>query len=190
MKPPITKAPHRFTPEYYEGAEAAPVYLIKPATGRDLIDYQTLLTSQGIHMPMPMQITAAIRSGIKDRMDADEYAALNDVLDRYEANIELNEDESLLFDTACTALRLAGYAPFTQIEAARQRYTLLAPRLAAASFLVGWENVMAAETALEFKRHAGLVPDELLSQLPDKDIYSIGWAAMRLASPSKDDEKN
>ena len=67
----------------------------------------------------------------------------------------------------------------------RVDFNLMAPGLAASFALRGWDNVKAA-----FIRRAGVVPDEVLDQLPEGDLQAIGWRAFTLMRPSESARKN
>lgn len=60
----------------------------------------------------------------------------------------------------------------------RAEFNLVAPGIAASYALRGWENV-----AVQYRRVAGVVPDDVLSLLPPDDLAAVGWRALALMRP-------
>ena len=75
--------------------------------------------------------------------------------------------------------RVAGMA------AERTMFNGLAPVLAAAHALRGWEGV-----AVPFVRRNGIVPDDTLDRLPEDDLRAVGFRALELMRVSDATRKN
>jgi hypothetical protein len=66
-----------------------------------------------------------------------------------------------------------------------KRWTTLAPIYAARMFVTGWENI-----DVEYRSEGGLIPSDVISEIPRLLVIQAGAKAMKLSSVSKAEEKN
>lgn len=183
----ITKTVHdRFTPKHYEGQAGAPVYLIMPADLRRRAQLWSTLTALGARLPMDKEMHAAMRQGITEIVVEEERGEAMAIMDALESEQQLTEMQLAQLGVILDGLRGAQFLPLTQVEAAMELYTQLAPLIAAETLLVGWENVKVA-----FPKKGKMLPEGWLEkQIPENDIRAIGWRALELLRPSDDAKKN
>lgn len=177
--------PERFTPSGYEEQENKPVFLIKPATKRERIEFSTEMVRLGVNMPSDAEMYSAVRKGIIDMIDESEQAQLLDIVDRLQGGMTLANDEQEQYSLLLRTLRRHSYRPVTELEADKVNWYAQAPRIAARMLLVGWENVEHP-----FETRGGRILDTVLDKLSDKDINQIGFQAIIMMHVSKEAEKN
>jgi hypothetical protein len=188
MALPISpRDPVAFTPFSYDGKDNPPVYLVSPATRRQRIAFRRALTAAGARYPSDLALMAALREGIAALLPAAELGPLLALIDGAEAITKAGE----ILDPAARAnleeieRAVAESDPrYRALLADRSAWLEIAPLTAASMFLVG----RAGEAPLP--RRGGIVPDEVLEALPEADIDAIGFKALALMSPTKDEEKN
>jgi hypothetical protein len=129
----------------------------------------------------------ALRDGVRAVVEEEGQAVLLEKLDAAEAaGSGLAEDAELARDLAEieTAMR-RHHPPYAALEAERAYWLSVAPIVASRHFLRGWEGVAA-----RFERRHGLMPEDLLAEIPDAHVEAIGWEAIALMSPSRAQAKN
>jgi hypothetical protein len=176
----------RFTPPGEQG-ESPPVYVITAPTLMQRAAFRRDVAAAGARYPGQDEMFRALREGIRAAVEEDAQPALLEKLDAAEAaGSGLAEDAELARDLAEieTAMR-RHHPPYAALEAERAYWLSIAPIVAARHFLRGWEGVEAP-----FRRQNGLVPEDLLAQLPDATVEAIGWEAIALMSPSRVQAKN
>ena len=207
------------SPRFDADDPAAPVYTVKVPTRRDKIELHAALHAEGLRYPSDeelrecakadlranaagweehvaaidefadqtaalariteefVQRTAAVASEVeRERLTAEMAAALEreqvsqDLLDRFNAIIDDVRRN-------CTAFR--------RLEADRQRYMSMVGLVFVERFLLGWTGL-----DLAFRRAGGVVPEDLLSQVPDDDLRAVGGKVSELLNLTKAAEKN
>lgn len=141
----------------------------------------------------------AVRDGIRECVADDQQADLLSVIDSYEYQrdqlMELGEDASDedkaefedLADqlSQIEAFMTREYSHYSEMVADRVHWLSVAPILAFKHFVTGWEG-----GDVVFKRRAGQVDDAVMEALPPDHIETVGWRAITMMSPNKDQEKN
>ncbi len=167
--------------------EAAPVYLVKPASRRERIDFHAAMLEAGINYQDDGKMRAVLRDAVRGLADteADALLAIVDGVDALASSGELVPDAMREQLRDIEEAAIAGWPAYARVIAARTRWHATAPLIAAQRFLVGWENVAAP-----FRRLGGVVPDETLDQIPDDDVRAIGQAALAAFGVSETERKN
>ncbi len=184
MLPISPKQVLRFTPPGHESDDAPPVYLIRPASKLDKMAWRRAMTAAGLRIATDADLLEALRAEVR-AAEPENAAALIETLDQFEAAGDAADDT--LRDTVGgierAAARLGGR--YAEMAADRQMWLEAAPLFAFRQFVTGWENL-----AVPFQRRQGLVAEEAVDALPADHVTLAGIEAMRLMSPSKDQEKN
>jgi len=176
----------RFTPKG-EAGDNPPVYAIAVPTLMQRAAFRRDVAAAGARYPGQDEMFVALREGVRAAVEDDAQPALLETLDAAEAaGAGLAEDAELARDMAgIEAAMRRHHPPYAALEAERAYWLSVAPIVAARHFLRGWEGVAAP-----FRRQAGLVPEDLLAELPDAHVEAIGWEAISLMSPSRAQAKN
>lgn len=184
----------RFTPAYYAEQANAPVYLVAVPTLKQRYAFRRALTAEGVAYVTDEQLYLIIRQGIREVIEDNEHAALLELVDQFEAGLASGgkdgepsiPDASMIEDMAKIERTLSQYyPPYLDAVAARDHWNNVAPIIAAQHFLRGWEGVDKA-----FETRGGLVTEACLSRLPERDVSAIGWKAIILLAPNREQEKN
>lgn len=185
MSVPLSRAV-RFTPPGEQG-ESPPVYLIAVPTLMQRAAFRRDVTAAGARYPGQEEMFEALRAGVRAVVEEEAQPALLETLDAAQAAGDgLAEDAELVRDMAEIEKAMRRHhPPYAALEAERAYWLSVAPIVAARHFLRGWEGVEPP-----FRRVAGLVPEELLAQLPDGHVEAFGWDAISLLSPSRVQAKN
>lgn len=202
----------RFTPSGYGEDAETPVYLVAPLTWRERGAFRADLVRAGVgQYPSNQALVAAVRTSLVEAAPAN----LDELLAHVDAFADLFSADPLAMpagegeaepDPAAMAgyeaerdRRIAVQAAYSTIEAAtsaaprvaallaaRTLYLALAPTMAVAHALRGWSD----DVGLPFRRVAGVVPDDLIEQLPRDDLDAIGLLALQLQAPTETERKN
>lgn len=190
----------RFTPASYEGRDGAPVYLRGPLGFRGRARLRADLQASGaVFPPQKDFVSTAIR--LIRKAGPDNQAELLSPVEAYQDLLELetlqpltddaSDEEKAAHQTELDRRRaiiapyekvldmLRGQPDLDRLFAQQRLFHELAPPMAAAYGLRGWENVKAT-----FKRVNGVVPDEVLDELPEADLTAIGNEVLRAMNVS------
>ena len=186
----------RFTPEWRAPEETPPVYLIAPLTLRERAAWQRDLTRSGATWHSDADVLAAVREAVREAApdnEAEVLGAIDQLIGALADNPAAmtppeGEDDPL-------AAARAAYAPVEAVMrshpsvasliADRGYFNMIAPMLAAAHALRGWEGI-----DVPFRRERGLVPEDVLERLKPEDMAACGWRAMALFRVGDTDAKN
>ncbi len=187
MLPISPTTPLRVVPAQETLGDAAPVYLVKPASRRERIDFHAAMLEAGIQYQDDAKMRAVLRDAVRGLADT-EADALLAIVDGVDALATANQpvpDALRQQFTEIEEAAIAGWPAYARVIAARTRWHATAPLIAASRFLLGWENVAAP-----FRRVGGVVPDDVLDGLPDDDVRAIGHAALAAFGVSEAERKN
>lgn len=182
----------RFTPRDKEGQPDAPVYLIGVPTVMGRARYRQALVEEGLRFHARGAFCAAAREWLEQIRPAN-LDDLRGVVDDFEAaqqQAQSGEGEiapEILQRWSELVELLTGQSPrAARMAADNQLYLTMAPYLAAAQFLMGWEHI-----DLPYRREAdGKVALDLLGQLPEQDIGAIWLKILDVLEPSAAQRKN
>jgi hypothetical protein len=161
---------------------SANTYLIAPLSFRERQAFRgEMLRQIGIY-PAPALMLAALRESIKEAAPAN-AADLLAAVDAAEAD---PDDAEAATKLAAIESAFTGAGPYGAMLATRHAYIGLLPLYALRHALRGWQG----EGLPEFTRVAGLVPLDLLDELPADDVEAAGNAALSLGQPGPSAEKN
>lgn len=170
--------------------ETPPVYLIGVPTVMGRAAWRRDVAAAGARYWTDELMLEALRYGIRLVVEAEQQPELLAIVDRYE------EEKAAASEGASGATPNGDlveierairthYPRYAEMEADRVFWLTVAPIKAAQHFLRGWENL-----ATRFERKAGLVSEAALGGLPETHVMEIGFKAMNLMVPGKDQEKN
>ena len=157
-------------------------YLVAPLTYRERQAFRADLAREGGIYPSHAQMLDALRAAVREAAP-DNAAELLAVIDASEAT---PDDPAVQVRLGTIEAACATVPVYAGLLAARQRYLGSLPWVAARHALRGWEG----EGMPPFRRLRGLVPEDLLDDLPQEDIEAIGWRASTLMQPGRDAEGN
>lgn len=178
--PVSTKDVIRFQPE-----EGGPVYLLAVPSYLQRAAFRRDVRAAGATYPGDKDLLKALREDLAavNPANLEDLLALVDEAEAATAGEVDPETVDRLADLARLARAIGGR--YAALEGDREFWLAVAPLVACRHFLIGWDG--RAET---FVRHHGLTTDETLGLLSDADLLAIGFRAMALMQPSKDQEKN
>lgn len=182
MLPLSAKQPLRFTPPG-EHPDPPPVYLIRPATVLDRAAFRRDMTAVGARYHQKAAQISALRRALQEVAPANLDQLLADI-DAVEAGGDLAK--AALPAVAEIEQKIARADPrYAELIADNEHWLEVAPHLAFRRFVAGWENV-----SVPFAQRGGLVAEATAEALPADHVVSVGYEAIRLFSPTKDEEKN
>jgi hypothetical protein len=157
-------------------------YMLAPLTFRERQAFRADMARQGGLFPTRSQLAEALRASVRELAPADIADTLS-VIDTAEAEPDNADAQARLgaVEAACAAVPI-----YAALLAARQRYIGMQPWVAAAHALRGWDGPGLPA----FRRERGIVPDDLLDQLPLDELDALGWRAVALMQPSPSAEGN
>jgi hypothetical protein len=162
--------------------ESRNTYLIAPLSYRERQAFRgEMLREIGIY-PAPALMLAALRESIKAAAPTN-AADLLAAVDAAEAD---PDDAEAAIKLAAIESAFTGTGAYGDMLATRHAYIGLLPLYALRHGLRGWQG----EGLPEFTRTAGLVPLDLLDELPADDVEAAGNAALSLGQPGTSAEKN
>lgn len=213
MEAVLSKRPlDRFTPDSYKADGVvppdAPVYLVAPLSYRDRAGYRGAVAAAGLRYPGQPELLRTVREAITDLAPgnadvllsqveayADWLAAQDAPPEPAEAAETAEEKDELAAEAARQTSLMAAFEALvdllrihpavSRLLSLRTTFLEMAPWLAAAAALRGVENV-----AVPFRRVAGIVPDDVLEELPEADVRAIGARAMELFNVSAAQQGN
>ncbi len=194
----------RFTPPARADEPAPPVYLIAPMTWRQRATWRAELARGGAgRFASDEQLARAVRDAVEEVAPGN----LAECLESVDAMLGLLAAKPVRDDAGAEAAgadpeqdarrravldaydaverAMASHPRVAAMMAERAMFNSIAPVVAAAISLQGWEGV-----AVPFERRGGLVPDDVLEALPEADLYAIGNRALQLMRVSETDRKN
>lgn len=163
-------------------------YIIQALTFRERAQLEAALAREGATVVYPGQIAAARRDAL-EQIAPPNKAELLALLAEAEAPAEgpdTPEQRALGARLAVLDAAIAEVPGFAAIMARNALRIGLIPFHAAAIGLRDWEG----EGLPPFARTRGLVPAELLEQLPDDELAMVGWRVWNTARVSAVQEKN
>jgi hypothetical protein len=146
----------RFTPDSLRNLPAPPVFLLRPATGREWRQYQHALTAEGLMWHSKESYRAEALKGLEQLWSPDAFATGADRLKQHWLLIDQKQPVPPAEQAAVDELseRLArAWPPLSMMLADNERFTAESLKVALSMFLVGWESF-----DLPYAREAGRVP--------------------------------
>ncbi len=200
----------RFTPAHRASDPVPPVYLIAPMTWRQRAAWRADLAGAGIsRLPTDEDFVRAVRAALEE-VAPDNLAECLDAVDAMlgvmaagpmpevppspegtivppdpERDAEIARRTAVLDAYGSVEHAMAPHPRVSAMAAGRARFNGLAPGLAAAHALRGWEGV-----PVPFVRRNGVVPDDTLDRLPEDDLRAVGFRALELMRVSDAARKN
>lgn len=202
----------RFTPAHRASDPVPPVYLIAPMTWRQRAAWRGDLARAGVsRIPTDEEFVRGVRAAIEDVAPDN----LGECLDAVDAMLgvmaagpmpepdappategdtpppdsgrdaELARRTAVLDAYGTVERAVAAHPRVAGMAAERTMFNGLAPGLAAAHALRGWEGV-----GVPFARRNGVVPDDVLDRLPEDDLRAVGFRALELMRVSDATRKN
>ena len=168
----------RFTPPALAEQKPLPVFMLAPLTIAERAKYRRDLAMAAKPVSHASYQTA-LANAAKKYLSAADYEAATALLltDDDDSAVARFKLENQLID-ACAELR--------ELAVQRAYFNDLTVILAAKYALRGWENYPIAFES----DSTGMVREAAFNALPDAAIVELGFEALRLMSPSKDQEKN
>lgn len=163
MLPISTKEPVRFTPDYLDAGDNAPVFLLKVPTMRERIALDAAIVAEGCRFPGNAELIAALRAGVEQHVIEADQPALLAIIDAF---AELPSTETLAPDLAvkidgiAKALRPV-YPVYAELEGERSRYLSIASLVRVELFLAGTEG----DGAPAIERRGGRVTEGSIAAL-------------------------
>lgn len=195
----------RFTPAHRASDPVPPVYLIAPMTWRQRAAWRADLAGAGIsRLPTDEDFVRGVRAALEE-VAPDNLAECLDAVDAMlgvmaagpmpevppdappdpERDAEIARRTAVLDAYGTVEQAMASHPRVAAMAAGRARFNGLAPGLAAAHALRGWESV-----PVPFVRRNGVVPDDTLDRLPEDDLRAVGFRALELMRVSDAARKN
>ncbi len=203
----------RFTPAHRASDPVPPVYLIAPMTWRQRAAWRADLAGAGIsRLPTDEDFVRAVRAALEE-VAPDNLAECLDAVDAMlgvmaagpmpevppdahghsdrmpepdpDREAEIARRTAVLDAYGTVEHAMAPHPRVAAMAAGRARFNGLAPGLAAAHALRGWEGV-----PVPFVRRNGVVPDDTLDRLPEDDLRAVGFRALELMRVSDAARKN
>lgn len=187
----------RRTPVLVQPEGSANTYTLAPLTFAERASFRAEMTRVAGIMPARGLMRDALRAAVRELSPGNAEELLAEI----EAGEAVAEEvarcvrarEPVPPEMAATALRLqtletaaSAHPGYADLLAAQQRYMGMVPFVAARVALRGWEGPGLPA----YRRVRGLVPEELLEELPADEVEFVGWRASELMSPSKVAEGN
>lgn len=200
----------RFTPAHRANDPVPPVYLIAPMTWRQRAAWRADLAGAGIaRLPTDEDFVRGVRAALEE-VAPDNLAECLDAVDAMlgvmaagpmadappaaegvepapdpDRDAEIARRTAVLDAYGTVERAMAPHPRVAGMAAERARFNGLAPGLAAAHALRGWEGV-----PVPFVRRNGVVPDDALDRLPEDDLRAVGFRALELMRVSDTARKN
>ncbi len=172
-----------FTPSSYENKSKAPVYLIGIPTLAGRANYRRKLKEEGLSYLTDEALLAVLRDGVTIAVEDHQQPEILAIIDEFESAEEKPEELVKKIQDIETQIQPI-YPPYAKAVADREYYLSLMPIIAAQCFLQGIEN------GVKYEARNGLVTESCLESIPENDLIAIGWKAVSVLSPSKEQEKN
>lgn len=192
MLPVSTKQPVEFTPEHYQGADGAPVYLIEVPSDLRKTQLNSLVREHAGELISIDELLEMMRRCIADLFPENERDTLIDSVDQYECQLKELADKSretvdaaLLRDIEHIEEGLKAHHPdYRNALNRRTTYAEVLPIIATQLFLIGRKG----ESPLP--RQFGRLKDGETEKLPPRDKLAIGYFAYNLTVLSEEQRKN
>lgn len=131
------------------------------------------------------QLIAGRRQALRE-LAPDNLAELTAVLDEAEAAPGATLDDGVAAMVATIDSAAMAVPTYADLVSRNYRTVYVTPWVAAAHGLRGWEG----QGLPAFRRERGLVPEELLDQVPTAELEEVGWAIWNAAHVTPAQEKN
>lgn len=173
------------------------VYVLETPSVRTRADMQREFTVQKLYMHADASLMEMLAKGIDAVVETAQLPEIHAIVEAYEGldeecrmAVKLGEADEVSTDIAGEFQQVEqqihdNYAPFRIMCAQRSEYLHVAPFIICARFIAGWENL-----DVPFRRVDGLVPEELLTQLPDGHLLDVGAKIITMLNLSLGQRKN
>lgn len=205
-----------FTPLYYAEQKDRPTYLLKPTTGRLKARLRTEVMRAGLRHWSPAERSELIENELRELFGrhGDPAAAIdtlrrmeeaaqaeNDLLAQGEKDPDSVSEAQLAAVRVDVSARVQAAEPvydwlrrysraYCEMEADNAAYIGQIFYVQAAVHLAGWSGMADGEPLPPFEALEGVVPMELLDQLPERDIPAIGMELHRRVRLTETERKN
>jgi hypothetical protein len=168
------------------GGDAVPVYHVRVPTLRDRAVWRRAVAEAGARLPSQAELLDALRAALREVAPENLEALLEkvDLFAAMEAG-KVPPDAELARDMAALETQLLAVPRYAVLVGARTFWFEIAPLVAAAHFLAGWENA-----GVDYAAERGRVSDELLGALPQGHAAEMGLRAIGLMSLTPAEAKN
>lgn len=161
----------RFVPVLGRDAEGGEIrsprtYLLAPLDWRQRIAYRTDLAREAGIYPTDDVTRAALRAAVRAAAPAN-MAELLDAIDLAEAE---PANEAAQVTLTAVQAHMASSPAYAALMAQRQHHSMMMPWVGARHALCGWEGPELPA----FRQERGLVPYELLEQMPLVELIYVG----------------
>ncbi|MCM8738286.1 hypothetical protein M5E06_29600 [Azospirillum sp. A1-3] len=172
-------------------AAPQPVYRLRVPSHFQRAAFRRDLRAAGATYPGDAELYKALREDLRE-VNPYNLDSLLELVDSVEAAAQGDVDPDALDGLeAITRLARAAGGRYAAMEGDREFWLSVAPIVACRHFLLGWEEVKAADgTDAPFVRRRDITTDETLSHLDEAELRTVGFKIMSLMRPSKDQEKN
>lgn len=155
------------------------IYTLAPLTYRQRQAFRADMARDGGIYPSRAQLFDAMRRVVRELAPAN-AAELLDMLAEAEAD-KRGEDADLQSRVSALEVQIADQPAYSALMAARIRYAGMLPWIAARHALRGWQGPGLPE----FRQDRGIVPEDLMQQIPDAEIEAVGNRAADLMQPGE-----
>ncbi|MEA3044577.1 MAG: hypothetical protein QOH47_2415 [Sphingomonadales bacterium] len=154
--PASTDELEEFTPPSLKNAPVPPVFLLRPANGRELRKFEYRLMAEGLQFYSTEAFRAEMLKGLAALWSVDDYPANAARLVSYWTLCDQKGEPDVVeaeFVAELTRRLMRAWPPLSAMAADNQRFSDESGRIAASMFVVGWTGL---ETA--YLRESGSVP--------------------------------
>lgn len=189
MLPLSARSAVDFTPAWYDGGENAPIFKLKVPTLLERSGIRAAMTAAGLGYAADEDVRQALREvieqiGERDAATAARYAEALDAEEKSAPGEDRPADDLALI-AALEKVALQHYPPFAALLAQRQAWLDGYPIVLFQRFCVGWSGYPCA-----YRREMGQVAEDVLAELPPRDVLAAGWRLSAFMRPSGQDAKN
>lgn len=166
-------------------------YTIAPLTYRERIELRAAMARADAFFPSEERLIDAVKAALRALQPANMAQLLDWVagyaeLSRDPAERDLPAGRDAIARWQAVLAVVGDQPEVAPLAVQQERATALMPFFAAQHALRGWQG----ERLPPFRRVRGVVPDELLELLPERELVAVGWRAWGLAHLGPDAEKN
>lgn len=163
MVPATASELEKYTPASLKNVPVPPVFLLRPADGREQREWEYRLAERGLCTHGPEAIRAEMLRGLESRYDAETFAASKARLESFWALCDqggtVDPRERADVDELTQRLYRV-WQPIQRMFADNYKFGEESGRIAAAMFIVGWRKF-----DLPYRREEGAVPLEVIDDV-------------------------
>lgn len=187
MIPTSARDVREHTPQLPPGfAGPAPVFRLRVPTLRQRAAWRRDIAQTGARIVTDEEMFRALRECMTESEPAN-LASLIEVIDRAEAIAAgtIEDDEGTRHALVAIENAARGHPRYAELIAARSFRFEMTILMSFRHFVCGWTGL-----DVEYRERGGIVPEDVVEQVPEAFILDVGAAAMGLLSPSRADRGN